>query len=217
MRVKRAWITTAIAVGLWMMTAAAFAQTTDYRFHWAPSPDDDGSGTPLSPAVGYEVWLREDADAEKLVATVMSDTVYTLAAEPGVVHRIRVAGFDGAGRVSLKSDWSDPVYFEDDVRSTPGLPGSAALGGNYPNPFNPETRIRYGVPEEATASDRMRLEIFALDGRRVRTFDVDRTPGWHEVVWDGLGDDGRVQSTGMYVTRFVVGEDVSTTKMTMVK
>jgi hypothetical protein len=51
----------------------------------------------------------------------------------------------------------------------------------------------------------------------VRTFDVDRTPGWHEVIWDGRGDNGQIQSTGMYVTRFVVGDAMSTAKMTMVK
>ncbi len=215
--VKRAWTTTALAVGLCLVAAAAFAQTTDYHFHWAPCPSEDGSGEPLSPAVGYEVWLREDADSERLVATVMSDTVYTLRARPGVVQHLRVAGFDAVGRRSEKSDWSDPVYFEDDERSTPGVPGTAALGGNYPNPFNPETRIRYGVPEDVGAGDRVRLEIYALDGRRVRTFDVDRSPGWHEVIWDGLGDDGQIQSTGMYVTRFIVGDAMSTTKMTMVK
>lgn len=210
-------MTAVLATGLWMTAAAGFAQTTDYHFHWAPSPTEDGSGTPISEAVGYEVWMREDADSERLVATVMSDTVYTLAASPGVVQRIRVSGFDAVGRRSEKSEWSDPVYFEDEIRTTPGVPGAAALGGNYPNPFNPETRIRYGVPGDVATGDRVRLEVYALDGRRVRTFDVDRTPGWHEVVWDGFGDNGQIQSTGMYVTRFMVGDVVSTTKMTMVK
>lgn len=217
MTTKRALATTAIVLGTWLAVTAAVAQTTEYRFHWGPSPEQDGEGNPLPQAVGYEVWLREDADAEQLVATVMGDTTYTLRAQAGVVHRIRVSGFDDEGRRSVKSEWSDPVYFEDETRTTPTTPSSAELGGNYPNPFNPETKIRYGVPEDVRPGDRIRLEIYALNGRRVRTLDVERTPGWHEAVWDGRGDNGQVQATGMYVTRFVVGDDVTTTKMTMVK
>ncbi len=50
-----------------------------------------------------------------------------------------------------------------------------------------------------------------------QTMEVERTPGWHEVVWDGTDDGGRVQATGMYVTRLVVGAMVETQKMTMLK
>ncbi len=75
----------------------------------------------------------------------------------------------------------------------------------------------YGIPAEISDSDRVRLDIFSLDGRLVRTLDVDRTPGWHEVVWDGTDDRGRNQATGMYVQRLMVGTMVETRKMTMVK
>ncbi|MFO7607830.1 MAG: hypothetical protein R6X35_01350 [Candidatus Krumholzibacteriia bacterium] len=209
-------LVTILALGV-LAAGGALAQTQAVNFHWAPSPDADGQGNPLPEAVGYQVWLRRDADLPQQVATVMGDTVYTLQAEPGVVQRIRVCGFDSQGRVSPYSEWSDPVYFEGEVRGGDGVPGAGALGGNYPNPFNPETRIRYGVPEDLATGDPLRLEIYGIDGRRVRAFPVDRTPGWHEVTWDGTDDRGVVQSTGMYVTRLVVGTRVETGKMTMLK
>ena len=51
----------------------------------------------------------------------------------------------------------------------------------------------------------------------MRAFSVDRTPGFHEVQWDGTDDVGQPQSTGVYLTRFAYGEEVQTRKMTMVK
>ncbi len=200
-----------------LLAAGAAAQTQDIRFHWAPSPSVDQQGNPMPEAVGYQVWLRRDADTPVQVATVMGDTVYTLVAEPGVVQRIRVCGFDSQGRASAYSEWSDPVYFEGEIRGGDGVPAAGALEGNFPNPFNPETRIRYGIPADIATGTPVRLEIYGINGRRVRTFDVDRTPGWHEAVWDGTDDRGVAQSTGLDVTRFVVGTRVETAKMTMLK
>lgn len=198
-----------------LAAGSAQAQSRDFRFHWAPSPliDDDGNTRPK--AVEYQVYLSRDGGLDELIAKVSGDTTYTLAADPGITHRIRVAGVDAAGNVSPLSEWSDPIFFEES-RGT-SVPGAASLQQNYPNPFNPETRVVYGIPAEISDSDRVRLDIFSLDGRLVRTLDVDRTPGWHEVVWDGTDDRGRNQATGMYVQRLMVGTMVETRKMTMVK
>lgn len=42
-------------------------------------------------------------------------------------------------------------------------PGTFALHGNYPNPFNPSTTIRFDLPEAAT----VRVEVYDLSGRQV--------------------------------------------------
>jgi hypothetical protein len=200
-----------------LMAAAAAAQTQEFRFHWAPSPALDEQGSALPEAVGYQVWLRRDADDPEQIAVVEGDTIYTLDAEPGVVQRVCVRAYAADGALSEFSDWSDPIYFEVEVRGESAVPPAGSLAGNYPNPFNPETRIRYGIPEGLDGSARASLEVYGIDGRRVRTFEVDRTAGWHEVTWDGTDDRGVVQATGMYVTRLVVGDRVQTAKMTMLK
>ena len=97
------------------------------------------------------------------------------------------------------------------------MPGEPTLSPNYPNPFNPETRIAYSVPIDADPSARMALEIYNLRGQRIRSFDPDPSPGWHEVTWDGRDDRGLIQATGTYVTRYVCGDKVEVGKMTMVK
>ncbi len=198
------------------LASPGWAQNQDFRFHWSPAPIVDEDNQVLSPAVQYEVWLKKGNNAEELVSTGRRDTTYTLSAEPGVVHRIRVRGVDAQGRRGTMSEWSDPIYFEE-IRGSQAPPLAAGLRGNYPNPFNPETTIRYGIPRGIQAEDVVRLDIYTLSGRRVRSFAAERAPGWHEAVWDGTDDHGQVQATGMYVTRLTVGSMVTTNKMTMLK
>ena len=114
------------------------------------------------------------------------------------------------------SPYSDPIYFSYE-NGVPDLPGGPELAPNYPNPFNPETTIAYAVPANIPSGQRVRLEIFSVNGQRVRRFDVDRSPGWHEVSWNGRDDSGMIAATGMYVTMFAIGDKVVTNKMTMLK
>lgn len=200
---------------LLLVAQTAVAQDRDFRFHWAPCPLVDDQGNDCPAAVEYQVYLSRDGGFDELVATVLGDTTFTLNAEPGIVHRLRVAGVSADGRRSIKSEWSDPIYFEESRGSS--VPLAAGLQQNYPNPFNPETRLVYGIPGDITDGDRVQLDIFSIDGRRVRTMEIDRTPGWHEVVWDGTDDRGTVQGTGLYLTRLVVGTAIETQKMTMLK
>jgi hypothetical protein len=193
----------------------ALAQKEDVHFHWSASPVMDDEGIVRPEAVIYEVWLQRGDESEQLIATV-ADTTYWLSVEPGISHKIRVRGLDAQGHKSKMSLWSDPVYLANGGEIST-VPLGAQLKSNYPNPFNPETRIRYGVPDDLSPREAVRLEIYSLNGTRIRSLPVTRTPGWHEVAWDGKDDRGMVTPAGMYVTRFVVGTSVKTRKMTMVK
>ncbi len=215
--VKTSAIISQLTLILILLTATTGqAENVDYNFHWSASPVIDNDDGALSVAVAYEIWLKKGNSPEELIATQRSDTTYVLSAESGVVQRIRVRGVDAAGRFSNLSEWSDPIYFEA-TRSASAPPAVAALRSNYPNPFNPETRIVYGVPENIENGVPARLEIYNVAGMRVRSFEVESTPGWHEMTWDGTDDNGQTQATGMYVTRFSVGSTVTTNKMLMVK
>jgi len=203
-------------IALLLLAGRGEAQNVDMTFTWAPSPVIDQTGIPHSAAVIYEVFLQRDGQAAESIATVVADTTFTLAAEPGVVQRICVRGYDDKGRPSKTSEWSEPVYF-DNSRGAQAPPERPELAPCFPNPFNPETHIAYGIPADLDADARLSLEIYSLGGRRVRTFEVDSAPGWHEITWDGTDDRGVVQATGIYFSRFICGQEVETHKMTMIK
>lgn len=202
------------------LSALAQDQAVEVRFGWTSCPVVDEDGNRLAAAVRYEVYLQRGGTAAEKIAEVADDTTYTLAAERGVVQRVRVIGYDARGLASVPSEWSDPIYFDVERSSESPYgppPAAATLNRNYPNPFNPETSIVYGVPEGLDTGARLALEIYNLRGQRVRSFEVDAAPGWHEVSWNGLDDGGRPQATGTYITRYICGDQVEVGKMTMIK
>jgi len=186
-------------------------------FAWTPSPTVNSEGQACAPAVAYDVYHQIDDGDPLLVATV-EGTVYTLRAEPGK-HRIRVCGVDALNRTSDFSEWSDPYEIEEpEIPQTSELPPPvSSLRPNYPNPFNPSTKIEYGVPETTNGPPRLSLEIYNIQGQRVRVLRPDPKPGWNIVVWHGKDDAGQIQPTGTYIVRYICNNRVQTTKMTMLK
>jgi len=89
-----------------------------------------------------------------------------------------------------------------------------ALEQNQPNPFNPATTIRFALPE----AGRVRLDVFAADGRLVRTLvDGALGVGEHAVVWDGCDALGRPASSGVYLYRLATDGGVAARKMVLVR
>lgn len=77
-----------------------------------------------------------------------------------------------------------------------GLPEKWTLEPNYPNPFNPETTINYGVPENGP----VQIHIYNLKGELIRTLvNSNHAAGWYNVVWNGKNDSGIPVSTGVYI------------------
>ncbi len=95
------------------------------------------------------------------------------------------------------------------------LPPAFFLAQNVPNPFNPKTAIRFGLPDAAEVT----LAIYDLSGRRLRAL-LTRVPyaaGFHRVDWDGTDDAGRRLASGMYICRLSAGGRQQMHKMTLVK
>ena len=85
----------------------------------------------------------------------------------------------------------------------PEIPTDFTLEGNYPNPFNSVTTVRFGVPRTANVT----ITVFDILGRKVRTLaDRDFTAGYHSVLWDGNDGSYRPVSSGIYLIRMQSGE-----------
>jgi len=85
---------------------------------------------------------------------------------------------------------------------------------NYPNPFNPETTIRFSVAKDNYVS----LEIYNIKGQLVCSL-VDRfyKEGTHNALWNGKDNHGNIVSSGVYFYRLNVGEYSAVKKMLLMK
>jgi hypothetical protein len=89
------------------------------------------------------------------------------------------------------------------------IPQSFALLPNYPNPFNPETTIRFDLPTTALVD----VSAYNLAGQRVETLLRDQMPaGSHSVVWFA-GE----HPSGVYIIRLEAGELSETQKVLLAK
>ncbi|MFH2054126.1 MAG: right-handed parallel beta-helix repeat-containing protein [bacterium] len=94
------------------------------------------------------------------------------------------------------------------------LPRVFSLNANYPNPFNPMTKISFSLPE----SQSVRLMVYGVDGRLVKTLLSERRgAGQHEVVWMGRDDAGQQVASGVYFYRLDAGPYSQVRKMTLMK
>ena len=88
-------------------------------------------------------------------------------------------------------------------------PQNYSLDQNFPNPFNPSTVIRYGMPENANVS----LVIYDIVGRKVAELvNGEEGAGYHEVMFDGSK-----LSTGMYFYKLTAGSFIQINKMLLLK
>ena len=70
------------------------------------------------------------------------------------------------------------------------------LKGNYPNPFNPTTKIRF-TNDRAT---NVKVTVYSLKGEKVATImNKQVNSGTYDVSWNGKNTSGKVVPTGMYL------------------
>jgi subtilisin-like proprotein convertase family protein len=113
-------------------------------------------------------------------------------------------------------DWCLHLGFPDELSPVEdsALPSVLALGGNYPNPFNPRTTISFDLPRDSQVD----LEIFDIRGHKVQTLISEAmTAGHHGVVWNGTESNGRQLSSGTYFYRLRAGGESLTKKMVLLK
>ena len=73
------------------------------------------------------------------------------------------------------------------------IPGTIALYGSYPNPFNPSTRISYAIPN----SGRVTVEVFSILGRKV----AEIAPGLQEAGRHDVTFQATDLTSGVYFYR----------------
>jgi protocatechuate 3,4-dioxygenase beta subunit len=100
-----------------------------------------------------------------------------------------------------------------DADSSP-VPKTVELYGNYPNPFNPETRIIFALPQTMS----VKLRIYNIFGEEVaRLNDGVLSAGKHTIVWNSHNRNGQPVASGLYFYQLQTEKVVLTGKMLLMR
>jgi len=90
-----------------------------------------------------------------------------------------------------------------------GLPIEFMLNQNYPNPFNPVTTISYDIHKKGFVN----LSVYDIQGREVTSLVNEyQSNGHHTITWDGSSF-----SSGLYLYRLTMDNEIITRKMLLAK
>jgi hypothetical protein len=96
------------------------------------------------------------------------------------------------------------------ISGAPAVPGAVVRTGLIsmsPNPFESGTEISFGLEE----STRVRLEVFDVSGRLVRTLRTGiAEAGIHRVAWRGTDESGLRLGVGVYFVRLQTRDSMET-------
>ncbi len=109
---------------------------------------------------------------------------------------------------------TDGQTWTKDITVSVGAPTDYKLYNNFPNPFNPSTKIAFELPKGSHVS----LIIYDVLGREVAEIANQNYPaGYNETTWNGLNRNGEQVSSGVYFYRITADRWSAAKKMLMLK
>ena len=94
------------------------------------------------------------------------------------------------------------------------IPKEFSLHDNYPNPFNPVTKIAFDMPIKGDA----RLIIYNIMGQKIKEYRMrGLSTGYHSLTWDANNSFGQPVSAGIYFYRFETKTFTKTKRMLLLK
>ncbi len=88
---------------------------------------------------------------------------------------------------------------------------------NYPNPFNPETKISFNLNKKYIKNTK--IEIFNLKGEKVKTIKnfIKNNDNSYYTIWNGKNDNGKNVGSGIYLYRLKSDKINISKKMILLK
>ena len=117
-------------------------------------------------------------------------------------HRMIGVGIVPVGGILYKG-------FKGNVDWNFGLPTEYVLTQNFPNPFNPSTKIAYQIPEGGNVS----LKVYDMLGKEVTTLIEEfKDEGRYEINFDASK-----LASGIYIYQLIANNYIATKKMILMK
>jgi hypothetical protein len=148
-----------------------------------------------------------------MIADNVTETSYIDVEMPNGAYSYNVRAVYTGG---YQSALSDDAVIEHIQTSTGGdlIPAITELEGNYPNPFNPSTKISFALSEPGNVT----LEVYNIKGEKVKTlFEGELNAQYHSVEWNGKDANQKPVSSGIYFYKMKTANYSAMKKMILMK
>ncbi len=174
---------------------------------WLPNVEEDLNSYTLYRSTDPQF----DPDTLKFYLHTTTDTLYVdTNVETGQTYYYKVSAFDFAGN---KSEYSPSVSvfittnIDDMVSSV--VPERFELYQNFPNPFNPTTKISFALPQRSN----VKLAVYNIIGQMVtELINTELAAGYHTIDFDATNF-----SSGLYFFRIAARDFIDVRKMMLLK
>ncbi|MBN2278942.1 MAG: VWA domain-containing protein [Candidatus Marinimicrobia bacterium] len=187
----------------------AYQQPVHYHYSLTLSDEND-----LNKRFLPKIWA-------KMAIEDLLITYYNFDSESTEAQQIRqqvIAISIAFGVISPFTKYSggDPTALDEDFDEIVEMTQHFELMGNYPNPFNPATTIRFRVTHPI--NEIATIKIYNTLGQLVRTLALQiNSAGNYSVFWDGKLADGTTAPTGAYIYVIALNNTILSGKMTLMK
>jgi photosystem II stability/assembly factor-like uncharacterized protein len=167
----------------------------------------------LSGLLYYKVQISRVPDFTMIIDTAMSVvSQYTVPSGKlfdNITYFWRVNAINAYGSGPWSTVWSFTPQPNRINLIGNTVPSEFNLYNNYPNPFNPTTKIKFDLPENSN----IKLAIFDISGKEIlRPFNNNLSAGTYEFIFDAKN-----LSSGFYFYRLESNKFSDTKKMLLIK
>jgi hypothetical protein len=159
---------------------------------------------------GIQMTLSHGSDfaitfTDELAWSLTEDNTTTLI----IVNPENSLLFTANGDFTIESVIASDYEGDSQLNSSVNMPKAYSIGSAYPNPFNPTTQMSMYLDTDANVS----VKIFNTMGQLVDVITQGQmASGSHNLTWDGTNE-----ASGVYLIQTVVGTDVQTQKIMLIK
>jgi Zn-dependent metalloprotease len=170
----------------------------------------DKNGTQIAKYHGAKSPFWAVVDGDYIKVRLVSDYSVTKYG-----YHIDQVAYYATGQLLAGQPGSDVVGADSD----PVDPNATKLStfevlGNFPNPFNPTTTLRFNLPN----TEHVKVTIYNVNGQLVKTlYDGEMNAGLQKLEWDATNQTGQVVPSGIYLYRIQAGNQAITKKMMFIK
>lgn len=184
----------------------SYYQTSTVRFTWYKSLY----------AATYRLQIALDSQFTNLVfndSTLTDSTIVIANLTVNKYYWWRVNAKNTIGTSPYSTIWKFGTFFVGLNQLSTDIPKEFKLCSNYPNPFNPVTRIKFDIPPSPLERAGVRLIIYDILGRGITTLVNEQLrPGSYEIEFDGTN-----YPSGIYYYTMNAGSFSQTKKMVLIK